>query len=502
MLLQVKNITKKFFGTTVLKNINVEFHPGEICALIGENGAGKSTLIKIIGGTYQADKGEILIDKKSLKNHSALDASAQGISIVYQEYNLVKEMTVLDNIMLGKEICGHCSFIQKNKQKKFVEKIAKDNNIHVNLDAYAKNLSSAEAKITEILRACTNNMKFLILDEPTAALDDDDVNALFSLMTKLKANGIGIIYISHRLEEIFRICDRVIVLKDGEFVNSWNIKDIDRDKLICSMVGRQLTEIFPPAKKTIDYTKKPVFEVENLCDKGRFHDVTFHVFPGEILGIGGMSGHGQREMIRSLFGISPFTDGKIRMYGKNIRYHNPAEAMKHGIAFLSDDRRNEGLAQEQSISLNIAYPTLNQRSVFGIIKKRKNDAVVMEILKKLNIKFSTQMQAVKELSGGNQQRVVLAKWLLTNPAVILLNEPTLGVDVGAKMEIYELLRELTYYGIAIIMVTSDMMELLNMSDRICVFYEGTVIFETTRKDASEEIIMAAAAGHPIKKAII
>ena len=496
MLLEVKDITKRFYGVTVLDKVNMQFNPGEVHALVGENGAGKSTLIKIIGGTYHADGGSVLVDGQKVEINTALDASSLGISIVYQEYNLVKNMTVLENVMLGKEPKGRFGSMDLKKTREHVEDVACKDHITVDLDKYAGDLSSAEAKIAEILRACTNDMKFLVLDEPTAALDDDDVSSLFTLIKKLKARGVGIIYISHRLEEIFEICDKASVLKDGKYVGTWETSEIDRDFLVTAMVGREITDVFPIRKRDHDDQKPVIFSAKGISDGTHFHDISFELKKGEILGIGGMSGHGQREMIRSLFGVVPLSSGSLFIEGEEIRMKSPADAIKYGLAFLSDDRRSEGLAQEQSVARNITYPTLKRYNPFGIIRKKKERARVSDLIEKLNIKLASQTQNVQNLSGGNQQRVVLAKWLPLNPSIMLFHEPTLGVDVGAKVEIYEILDALVSQGISIIMVTSDMLELLHLSDRICVFYEGEIIAEYRGETATEELIMSAASGKP------
>ena len=493
MRLELKDIIKKFYGVTVLNQINIEFNPGEVHALVGENGAGKSTLIKIIGGIYSLDNGKIIINGKETKISSASDASKQKISIVFQEYNLVKGMTVIDNVMLGKEIIKNNGNIDYIAEKKFVSKIAGQNNINIDLDKYAEDLSSAEAKIVEILRACTNEMELLILDEPTAALDDEDVESLFNIISKLKKRGISVIYITHRLEEIFRICDKASVLKDGNFVGTWNIKEIDRDFLIKAMVGREMEKIFPTRNSEL-ISDKVILSVNELGDGKNFNKISFELHEGEIFGIGGMAGQGQREFLRSLFGIHKFKEGSIQMNGKDIDLSSPIKAIKNGIVFLSDDRRNEGLAQEQSVGFNIAFPTLRKRSNFGIVNKKENEKVINNIISQLNVKLNSISQPIKGLSGGNQQRIVIGKWLPMHPRIILFHEPTLGVDVGAKMEIYELLKLLVAKGLGIVIVTSDMLELVNLSDRIGVFYEGKIIDIFEGKKATEEKIMIAATG--------
>lgn len=502
MILEVENISKQFYGVTVLDIVSITFSPGEVHAIVGENGAGKSTLIKIIGGTYHADSGQLKIDGRPVNVQSVLDASSLGISIVYQEYNLVKDMTVLENVMLGKEKPRKFGKLNQDEEFEYVKRIADKDHIKVDLKKYAGDLSSAEAKIAEILRACLHEMSFLILDEPTAALDEDDAASLFSLINNLKQRGIGIIYISHRLDEVFELCDKATVLKDGKHVGTWDTADIDHDFLINSMVGREITEIFPGKVNQQPQSSQVVLSAESISDGEHFFDVSFQLRKGEILGIGGMSGHGQREVIRSLFGAVPLVSGSIKINGKSVELKTPADAVQAGLAFISDDRRNEGLALEQSVRRNMSYPSLKKYHASGVLNPKKETALVSEMIQKLNIKLASQHQSVKNLSGGNQQRVVFAKWLPLHPDILLCHEPTLGVDVGAKVEIYEILHALTQEGISIFMVTSDMLELLNMSDTICVFYEGRIISTYSSSEATEEIIMAAASGKPAEKGVV
>jgi ribose transport system ATP-binding protein len=493
MLLAVNDIVKRFYGVTVLNHVNLSFAGGCIHALVGENGAGKSTLMKIIGGIYHADGGSLSIDGQTVRISDALAAAKAGISIVHQEYNLVSDLSVLDNVMLGKELTGRFGLLDRQRERAFVEDIARKDAIKVDLDKYAGDLSSAEAKIAEILRSCSNDMKLLILDEPTAALDDEDVSGLFSLLRSLKQRGVGVIYISHRLDEVFELCDKVSVLKDGKLVGTWDTAAIDRDFLVKAMVGREITAVFPPRHAAIP-GGAAILETEGLADQDHFHSVDLRVAAGEIVGIGGMSGHGQRELLRCLFGIKRTVNGTIRIDGQPVVLKHPADALNHGLAFLSDDRRNEGLAQQQSVARNIAYPSLKRFHKGGVVRRAVQRTLVEDLVRRLDIKLASHEQRVQNLSGGNQQRVVLAKWLPLEPRVLLLDEPTLGVDVGAKVEIYRILRDLVAQGISIVMVTSDMLELLNISDRILVFYEGTIVAEYPGGQATEELVMAAASG--------
>lgn len=498
MILEAEGVSKQFFGNTVLSNVSLGLEAGEIHAIVGENGAGKSTLIKIIGGNYHADAGTVSIDGARVNIQSQHEAAELGIHIVYQEYNLVRNMTVLENILLGREPVGRNRLIRSAEARNAIRELAERNSIKVDLDKYAGDLSSAEAKLTEILRACSHDMRILILDEPTAALDEDDVHSLFELLRAFRKRGIAIIYISHRLDEVFRLCDRVTVLKDGRLIGTWKTKEITHDVLIRSMVGRELKDIFPMkdhregAGRTVH--DGPALEVEHLTDGEHFHDISFTLFKGEILGIGGMSGHGQRELIRSLFGVHPVRAGTIRVNGVPATFRHPGEAVKRGLVFLSDDRRNEGLAVTQPIFRNIIYPSMQRRSTLGVLNRTENTEIVVDLVQKLRIKLTSIHETVQGLSGGNQQRVVLAKWLPFDPRILLFHEPTLGIDVGAKAEIYALLKGFANEGKSVLMVTSDMLELINMTDRIIVMYEGAVQAVLRSAEATEEVVMAAASG--------
>jgi ribose transport system ATP-binding protein len=499
MFLELKNITKKFLSITALNNVSISFKKGEVHAIVGENGAGKSTLIKIIAGIYNADNGVIVLDGKEVKIPSPFSASKLGINVVCQEYNLAPNLTVLDNIILGKEPVGKFGRIEKNIARERLEEIINKYALHIDLNKFAADLSAAEAKIAEILKAYISKLEILILDEPTAALTEDDVVSLFRLISILKSRGITIIYISHRLDEVFQICDRVSVLKDGNYIDTFKVSDIDHDSLVKLMVGRELKKLFPASNVEKINQKDFVLSLKNLTDSKNFYDVSFDLHEGEIFGIGGMAGQGQREFIRSLFGAQLLTGGEITFKNNKLAINNPKQAVKNSFAFLSDDRRNEGLALTQSILRNISYPSQDKRANYGVIDKQKDKAVVSKYIQDLSIKITSLYQNVQGLSGGNQQRIVIAKWLLVSPQIMLFHEPTLGIDVGAKQDIYKLLRLFAEQGISIIMVTSDMLELLHMSDRICVFYEGRIQAIISNKEATEEKIMKAASGKSINE---
>jgi ribose transport system ATP-binding protein len=492
MVLELKNISKRFPGVVALDDVSIGFAKGEVHALAGENGAGKSTLIKVIAGRYRPDEGRILFHEKVVEIADPLTASRMGISVVYQEYNLVPKMTVQDNVLLGREPRTKAGSIDRGAARAEVQELASRMNVSLSPDSYVADLGAAEAKIVEIMKALASHVEVLILDEPTAALPEKDVAALFSVIRSLRDAGVTVLYISHRLDEIFTIADRVTVLKDGQLVGTWPVAQIDRDFLVRSMVGRELTDIYPARRPPAEGME--VLSGEGLSDGKDLTGVSFRLRAGEILGVGGMTGNGQRELIRCLFGAHPLTAGKIRVLGREVRIGTPRQAMDLGIGFIPDDRRNEGLSVNQSVLRNLALPSLGLRQTAGIIRRRREKEASEKVVHDLEIKLSAVSQAVRSMSGGNQQRVVIGKWIPLAPRVLLFHEPTLGIDVGARAEIYRLMRRLTSQGVAILMVSSDMIELLNVPDRILVFYRGAIGAEFAAGEATEEMVMRVASG--------
>lgn len=493
MLLELRSITKRFPGVVALNSVDIGFERGEIHALVGENGAGKSTLIKVIGGKYQPDEGDIIFRGERVKISDPHRALQMGVSTVYQEYNLLPDLTVIENVLLGYEPVGRFSRIDWDKASGFCKKLMARMDVTVNLQQYVSELGAAEAKIVEILKALVTEAEIVIMDEPTAALPEHDVGALFSLIRSLQKNGVTVIYISHRIDEIFTIADRVSVLKDGNLVGTHRVSDITHDLLIRSMVGRELQDIYPPRMGGV--SEEVVLAARGLTDGQSLREVSFDLHRGEILGIGGMTGNGQREFIRSLFGAHSVTGGHILLHGEPVSIDSPHRAMELGIGFLPDDRRNEGLAVTQPIRRNIALPSIHLRQSAGVIRSKEERKTVEHTVRQLGIKITSISQNVENLSGGNQQRVVIAKWLPLNPEILLFHEPTLGIDVGAKVEIYRLMNSFTSQGVSIIMVTSDMIELLHIPDRILVFFNGSVASEFRTEEASEESVMFAASGN-------
>ena len=492
MLLELKGISKTFPGVAALKDVTLGFEGGEIHALVGENGAGKSTLIKLINGKYQPDRGQIIYKGTMVKIPDPRTALRMGISTVYQEYNLVPNLKVIENILLGFEPAGGLGRIDRKKAESFCRGLMSRMRVEVDLNEYAGELGAAEAKVVEILKALVARADVIIMDEPTAALPEYEVDALFGLIRSLKRNGVTVIYISHRINEIFGIADRVSVLKDGCLIGTYETGDIDYDTLIKSMVGRELRDTYPP--RDAAPSSDVVLSVRGLEDGGHLKEISFDLHRGEILGIGGMTGNGQRELLRALFGAHPVKKGKIFFEGNEVVIDSPERAIGLGIGFIPDDRRNEGLAVTQSVRSNIALPSLRLRQDIGIIRRKTERRAVSETVEKLAIRLTSISQKVQNLSGGNQQRVVIAKWLPLDPKVLLFHEPTLGIDVGAKVEIYRLIDDFTKRGVSVILATSDMMELLHIPDRILVFYNGSITADVGRPQATEEYVMNAASG--------
>lgn len=491
-MLELRNISKRFPGVVALDDVSIGFTKGEVHALAGENGAGKSTLIKVIAGRYRPDQGRILFHDKVVEIADPLKASRMGISVVYQEYNLVPKLTVRDNVLLGREPLSSLGRIDRVASSAEVEALAGRMKLSISPDRYVADLGAAEAKMVEIMKALASHVEVLVLDEPTAALPEKDVAALFSVIKSLRDSGVAVVYISHRIDEIFAIADRVTVLKDGQRVGTWTVAQINHESLVRSMVGRDLTDIYPARRAPTE--GREVLSGENLTDGKDLARISFHLRVGEILGVGGMTGNGQREFIRCLFGAHPLTSGKLCFLGHEVRIDSPRAAMDLGIGFIPDDRRNEGLSVNQSALRNLSLPSLELRQTAGIIRRRLEREASNKIVHDLEIKLAALSQPVRSMSGGNQQRLVIGKWIPLAPKVLLFHEPTLGIDVGARAEIYRLMRRLTSQGVAIIMVSSDMIELLNVPDRILVFFRGAIGAEFAAGEASEEAVMLAASG--------
>ena len=469
MKIEMKNISKSFGNNRVLESIDLVLNSGEVHALMGENGAGKSTLMNILTGLFPATSGTIFIDGKEKTFSNPQEAERFGLSFIHQEMNTWPDMTVLDNLFLGREI---------------------KNSIGIPLDAIIGQLSVGQQQMIEIAKCLLSEVSLLIMDEPTAALTDRETETLFKVIEGLKSDGVGIVYISHRMEEIFKITDLITVMRDGFVIDTKKTNLTNADELVQKMVGRELEDYYPEKKAEIGNI---VFQAKNLSGDA-FTDISFYVRQGEILGFSGLMGAGRTEIMRAIFGIDSLKSGQIIINEEQLIIKNPFEAIKHGIGFLTEDRKDEGLILDFSIKDNMTLPSTRDFVKNGIFDNKTSDIFVQRLIDRLRIKSGYPDKEVGTLSGGNQQKVVLAKWIGIAPKVLILDEPTRGVDVGAKREIYQLMNELAERGVPIIMVSSDLPEVIGVSDRIMVMHEGRISGELTRREATQEKVMQLATG--------
>lgn len=490
-LLKMSNITKDFPGVRALDRVSFEVKPGEVQALVGENGAGKSTLIKILAGVEKADAGEIYLHDKKTELHSPRHAQNLGISVIYQEFNLVPQLSVSDNIFLGKEFSNRLGLINQKRQKKLSADILSNLGIELNVELPVAKLSLAQQQMVEIAKAVSSEAVILAMDEPSATLTSSELSNLFALIRRLKASGMGVIYISHRLDEVFEIADRLTVLRDGMKIASLRIDEIDRESLIEVMVGRKIGDEFPKRRPAI---KDELLKVENLRRDGVIENISFTLRQGEILALTGLVGSGRTEVARTIFGADKLASGEIYLEGKRLKIHSPSDAIKSGISLLSEDRKSEGLILNMNLRQNISLANLSTLTKLGFIKKSAERQTAKEYISNLNIKTPSTEQLVRNLSGGNQQKVVLAKWLFTKAKVLIFDEPTRGIDVGSKVEIYNLINQLAERGLGILMISSELPEVLGMSDRILVMRQGRIVADLPTTEATQAKVMAYAIG--------
>ncbi len=484
-LLELKGIRKSYYGVEVLHGVDFLLRPGCVHALMGENGAGKSTLVKVIAGIHRCDAGEILLEGVPVAIDSPLKAREMGISMIHQELSPVLEMSVAENIFLGREP-RRMGFLDYKTLYQQTEELLSKLKIPISARTKMKSLRVADQQMVEIAKAISQNAKIVIMDEPTSAITDREVDSLFSMIADLKARGTGIIYISHKLDEILRISDEISVLRDGTNVNTWRADEVDNETIIRSMVGREIREQFPKTKSEISDT---ILEVRNLTRAGQYEDISFTLRRGEILGFVGLVGSGRTELMHSLFGLTRPDSGQILLEGREVSFRRPRDAIQAGIAYVTEDRKGEGLVMPMSVRNNTTLPTLRGFTNRGLISRRREDRAVEERVRALNIKLTSPRQLVKSLSGGNQQKVVLAKWILAAPRIIIFDEPTRGIDVGAKAEIYRIMCDYVAKGNAVIMVSSEMPEAMGMSDRLIVLSNHRKSGEMCREDFSQERIV-------------
>ncbi len=485
-LLSVTGISKSFPGVRALDNVHFELQSGEVHALIGENGAGKSTLIKIISGIHQPDSGTLNFRGQQVNITNPAHAQSLGISTVPQEPNLEPYLSAAENIFLGRQATNRLGLIQYGKMYQDAKRLLDDLGIDLDPRVTVNTLTLAEKQMVSIARAVSIEAQILILDEPTSALTDRETELLFKIVRRLQERGLGIIYISHRLEEIFELCDRVTVLRDGQFIDTRLVSEVDRNQIISMMIGRDVGDLYRKDDVTIG---APVLEVRNLTKHGILRDISFTLHRGEIVGLAGLVGAGRTDLAAALFGEKPFDEGEVLLEGTPIRPKRPRDAIRMGIGLVPEDRKEQGLVLDFSVTRNVSLAHLPNLTRFDLIDGKKERQLADEYVERLAIKTPSIGQKVAYLSGGNQQKVVISKWLATNPKVLIVDEPTRGIDVGAKANIYELLSELARQGMAILMISSDLPEILAMSDRILVMRQGRISAEIAGDEATQEKIM-------------
>lgn len=491
MLIDMRGIIKNFIGVKALKGVSFNVRAGEVHALLGENGAGKSTLMKILTGAYQPDEGDIVIRGQKVDLKDPNHARQLGISIVHQEPQMVPTLSIAENVCLGAWPVKN-ALVSWKEMLETSRRVCERIGLKRSMSTLVEELSMAEKQMVQIARALLLTSRVLILDEPTSSLTPQEKDLLFGIIRKLRSEGMGLVYISHRMEEIFEIADRVTVLKDGEWVNTMPIGEIDTPGLIRMMVGREMGKLYPPKAKP-EQIGETVLEVKGFGCKGVFHDVSFTLRKGEVLGFAGLVGSGRSEVALSLFGAAPHDTGTVTLSGKPVRFSSPADAIRHRLALVGEDR-HEGMVHVLSVMDNITMPSYRNLAKSGVINRKKQRKRSVELIEQLNVRTPHEEQEVGKLSGGNQQKVIFARWLMKGADILILDEPTRGIDVGAKEEIYQLIRKLTGEGKSVILISSELPEVLGMSDRVLVMHNGTVSGILDGETATEEQITQLALG--------
>ena len=493
-LLVLTNIVKSYGGVRALRGVSFDLRPGEVHAIVGENGAGKSTLIKTIAGAILPDSGTVAIDGKIIEENTPSLARSLGVAVVYQQPSLFADLTVAENIGLRIEPPSPWRMVRWGERRQKAIELLREVGAAISPDAYVRDLSMPQQQLLEIATAIGGNVRVLILDEPTASLGDQETENLVKVIHRLRSRGVGLIYISHRLEELPRVADRVTVLRDGSHVQTRDMAGIDRAELIRLMVGRDLAAVYPKVHGT---PGDVLLEMRGVsCRMSGVSDVNLTVRAGEILGLAGLVGAGRTELARVLFGITPADRGEIVLNGQSVKIRTPTQAIANGLAYVPEDRRRHGVVQDLPVSYNISIAVLKQIARGGLIDSSAEQNLAESFIRQLGIKTDTSSSLAGTLSGGNQQKVAVARWLATKPRVIILDEPTQGVDVGAKSEIYRLMSELAQQGMAILMISSDLPEIFGMADRIAVMHAGRLVGQMPRADATPERVLELALGHP------
>lgn len=490
-ILEMKNISKSFPGVRALSGVNLQIYPGEVHALLGENGAGKSTLIKIIAGIYHADEGAVYVDNKELDISGVNVSMKAGISVIHQELCLAANMTVADNIFMGREHSSGIGVMNYKMQAKLAQEILDDNGLDIDANEKVGNLTVAQQQMVEVAKALSQNARIIIMDEPTASLSEKEVAALFKTIEWLKKQNVAVVYISHRLDELYAICDKVTILRDGTYINTVMMKDVERMDLIRMMVGRELSELFYKPDVEVGDT---VLEVKGMCRGEKVKNVSFSLKKGEIVGFYGLVGAGRTELMRLIFGVDKKDQGQIFVDGKEVSINHVGDAIKNGIALVPESRKEQGGVLIQSVGWNMVLCVLDRLYRKVTVNRTEQKALIDNYIESLRIKVPSAQEKLMNLSGGNQQKVIIGKWLASEPKILILDEPTRGIDVGAKKEIYQLMAGLAKQGIGIIMVSSDMEEIFNMSTRIIIMHEGEMKGECSSDDTQEHVLIKATGG--------
>jgi ribose transport system ATP-binding protein len=488
-LIEMRNITMIFPGVMALDDVSFESDAGEVHAVVGENGAGKSTLMKILAGVYQPDRGEILLRGQPVRISSPHEAQQLGISIIYQELNLLPDLTVAENVFLGREPRGALGLIDDRTLEQGAREVLHRLGVDIDPRMRLGRLGVAQQQMVEIAKALSLNAQIVIMDEPSAALGGRDLEKLFEVIAALKKNSVAVIYISHRLAEVFQVADRVTVFKDGKVVGTYPVSEIDRPSLVRMMIGRTLSETFPPRGSQVG---EEILRVEGLCSGKKLSRASLSVHRGEIVGVAGLVGSGRTELAQAIFGARRIDGGEVWIKGHKVSLASPRHGLLHRLGFLTEDRGLEGLVMGLSVRENAALPSLSGRQRFGFVDRKAEDKVVAEMTESLRIRTPSLGQEVEYLSGGTRQKVVLAKWLISGSELLIFDEPTRGIDVGAKAEIWQLMRDLADNGKAILMISSELPEVVGISDRIVVMHRGCVVGELPGKTATEEKVMMLA----------
>ncbi len=494
-LLEAHNIHKAFPGVIALNNVRLQIRPGKVHILMGENGAGKSTLMKIIAGVHRPDRGEIRIKGKPVVISSPLDALNNGIAMIHQELNLVPFTSIAENIWIGREPTNQFGLIQHDVLYAQTQKLLSTLKIDLDAREEIQYLSIANRQMVEIAKAVSYNSDILIMDEPTSAITETEVAHLFKIIDDLKAEGKGIVYITHKMNEVFEIADDISVFRDGEYIGTYAVEDLDKDQLISLMVGREINQLYPKNHSPLG---TEILRVDQLTLAGVFSNVSFGLRQGEILGIAGLMGSGRTEIVETLFGITPATSGEISINGQTVLMKSPQAAISHGLALLTEDRKESGLFLSLSVQDNMEIVSIKDYvNSLGFVAQANIAKLCEELKSTLQIKTPSLQQTIENLSGGNQQKALIARWLMMNPIILILDEPTRGIDVGAKAEIHRLITQLASEGVAILMISSEMPEVLGMSDRVLVMSEGRMMGILSREHATQEAVMRLASGEAL-----